>query len=379
MRTALPNHSVWLSDSDENIIQSRYTKADKSVFDGYCAAMLKEGYSQHSTNTLGNVSTSIFRKNGCVVWVSYYSHDNVLKIITSPTDEVLYTENSDSYTVVCKPSVTQLCIDYTNTYNGMCYIIQLEDGRFIIVDGGHEAVGDSKHLLDKLNELNANTGREKPVIAAWLFTHLHSDHVYAFREFSSYYGKKVVLESIMLNNPEKTISAETNHSSVYYTEMRKYLTYYSKEPDMFIPQTGEVMSMSGATIEILYTQHDYYPTKFMVYNDAGLVFRVTVNGQSVLFLGDIQTTGALKLNKMYHTALKSDMVQMAHHGFDNGASKETYTLISPAIAFWPSGPYLYERETSISSRVGYYVAKILQSVKRVIPAAYEDVTVYFGE
>ena len=37
---------------------------------------------------------------------------------------------------------------------------------------------------------------------------------------------------------------------------------------------------------------------------------------------------------MYGENLKSDMVQVAHHG-GNGATEQTYTLIRPTVAFWP--------------------------------------------
>ena len=44
-------------------------------------------------------------------------------------------------------------------------------------------------------------GTEKPVIAAWIFTHAHNDHIGVFNHFSDDFHDKVVIEGIYYNFP----------------------------------------------------------------------------------------------------------------------------------------------------------------------------------
>ena len=65
--------------------------------------------------------------------------------------------------------------------SGMCYVIHLSDGTFIIIDGGEaDELGagiydfNSRALKDHLMRV---TGGEKPIISAWFITHFHLDHI----------------------------------------------------------------------------------------------------------------------------------------------------------------------------------------------------------
>ena len=60
----------------------------------------------------------------------------------------------------------------------MTYIITLEDGSFIVIDGGSNGGSNVELLHKKLQELNKREGT--PVIAAWYLTHIHQDHCPAF-------------------------------------------------------------------------------------------------------------------------------------------------------------------------------------------------------
>ena len=73
--------------------------------------------------------------------------------------------------------------------------------------------------------------------------------------------------------------------------------------------------------------------------------RPTENGsQSILFLGDTQTESSGAMTEMYTTALKSDIVQVAHHGYD-GASLAVYKQADPAMLLWPTSSAELETQT----------------------------------
>ena len=65
--------------------------------------------------------------------------------------------------------------------SGMCYVIHLSDGTFIIIDGGEaDELGAGIYDFNSQalkNHLMSVTGGEKPIISAWFITHFHLDHI----------------------------------------------------------------------------------------------------------------------------------------------------------------------------------------------------------
>ena len=58
------------------------------------------------------------------------------------------------------------------------------------------------------------------------------------------------------------------------------------------------------------------------------------NAKTCLFLNDTSVWSGAKLLKTYGEKLKSDIVQMAHHG-QAGADKDVYDMIDAKIRLWP--------------------------------------------
>ena len=58
----------------------------------------------------------------------------------------------------------------------------------------------------------------------------------------------------------------------------------------------------------------------------------------------IQKKASEKLLKTQKEKLKSDIVQMAHHG-QNGATKELYEQINPTICMWPTPEWLWNNDS----------------------------------
>ena len=105
----------------------------------------------------------------------YYPNLSVCKIIAEPLSYLPPT-TAPSYQKTTSSSLTQIGrVDLAISDNGMSYIIQLEDGSFILIDGGNSNITDAVNLFQFMVE---NTpGDSKPVIAAWIFSHPHGDHI----------------------------------------------------------------------------------------------------------------------------------------------------------------------------------------------------------
>ena len=76
-------------------------------------------------------------------------------------------------------------------------------------------------------------------------------------------------------------------------------------------------------------------------NDTSMIFRVDANGQKVLFLGDAHIAEGDRLYAKFGDDLKSDIVQMSHHG-QGGVRKEVYDVIAPTLCMWPSADWVFD-------------------------------------
>ena len=108
-----------------------------------------------------------------------------------------------------------------------------------------------------------------------------------------------------------------------------------KDANIIKAHTGQVMKIAGAEIEMLFTSADLEPYTLEYHNTSSLVFRVTAEGNSVMVLGDASQVTNNHLVKVYKQYLKSDMVQIAHHGY-NGVA-DLYSLIDADVVLFPGG------------------------------------------
>ena len=86
------------------------------------------------------------------------------------------------------------------------------------------------------------------------------------------------------------------------------------------------------------------------YNASSIAFRITVEGQRYMFLGDLTTINNNAMVKRYGELMESDIVQVAHHGFPGG-TKEVYDAIKAPVVFWPC-PW-YDTRPGIVNRDRY--------------------------
>lgn len=96
---------------------------------------------------------------------------------------------------------------------------------------------------------------------------------------------------------------------------------------------------------MLFTLDDFkqpfFPDNF---NATSLIFRVTAEGQTFMFLGDADETSNGILVERFGDLLRSDVVQVAHHGYWGG-TKEVYDAIAAPIVLWPC-PLFHPKTTA---------------------------------
>ena len=79
-------------------------------------------------------------------------------------------------------------------------------------------------------------------------------------------------------------------------------------------------------------------------NEQSMVVKFDTGKTTFLVLGDTGIKSSEKLLKTQKEKLKSDIVQMAHHG-QSGATKELYEQINPTICMWPTPEWLWNNDS----------------------------------
>ena len=391
------------------------------AYRAYCEKLTANKYVMYGpeTNIEGSYfATYINYSTGINLRVSYYAYahaeeqdvDNFvesIRIVANTTDKVStpdtdYFNPKQAYVKMNETMITSLKLDYKAGEFGMSYVITLEDGTFIVYDGGGISGGNtSQHTilwgvltdLYKATHEGAEPDSSNPIhIRAWILTHEHMDHYMIFTKFCETYGKDAKLrfdmllanfasdtECINVYNPESYV--ETNLESLQDKVTDR--DGDGKGFDYVKIHTGEVYYMANAKMEVLYTHEDIWPQRMYYFNNSSSIFRITLdstNGKGVVdkshttvWLGDLERVGSKCLRAMYGETLDADHVQVAHHGW-NGVETELYQLIAPEVVWWPAVNTVYTQNalnpdaTAWYKKVDYAIANELPSVQIIIMA-----------
>ncbi len=222
-------------------------------------------------------------------------------------------------------------IPTANTRQMMGYVIKDADGRLYVVDGGQKV--DAPFLHKFLMEYGGE-------VDGWFISHPHDDHTGALTELlenpqgltiKAIYG--AFLEDSIMARCDKRRAGDFRMLSKELD--RSGVEFIRTEP-------GMVIKTDRLTVEVL---TDISPEiKHNCMNESSIVYKFSDFKKSVLFLGDLGVVGGQKLLKgPYKEKLKSDYVQMAHHG-QRGVNFNVYKAIAPQGCLWPTPEWLWNND-----------------------------------
>ena len=328
-------------DTGDDCYMVNFGGVSKDKFEQYCNTMTDDGLTLYAEKNLeGNIYKTFFNDK-YVVTTTYTKHNSVCKVLSEPISALPTKAEDNKYTPIdgCDTTITQLGRLNDNlgeTYNGMCYIVRLADGSFIIVDGGFNIKGYEKRIYDVLKKQAPDPN--KIVIAAWIITHAHDDHVDVFENFFKSYANDVTIERFICNMP-----SDVQIKNIWEPEwtrsdkVRSLIDTYFPNVPMIKAHPGQEFYIRNAKIDILYTI-DIYDDVLEDFNNTSVVFKLEAEDHKMIFLGDYDDKGTT-MSKLYGMkTLKSDIMQVAHHGLpENSSNGMTAPKIKPTYAFLPSG------------------------------------------
>ena len=381
-----------LFNCDDGYYMAFLTDAEKESFEAYCEKLSANGFTEEQTNEINGNLFRTYSKGQEVLYTYWVEYSKQVRVIVSK-DGTLPAVSDSGNNTVCTSLIKQLDPCPTGGSNeGEGYVIRLNDGRFIVIDGGYECENTTaKNIYDFLKAEAPDP--DHVVIATWYITHTHGDHLSALRSFAKQYKEdsSVTIESFMIN---KNMIKELTQYCGGISEMSGNLSsIFAAYPNatVYKPFTGQKYTFSTTTINILYTIPDYAPNRTIPnesdatsssplkgdYNLETMVSQFNIHGTTFFVMGDTTVIACNEMSKRFGEALQSTYVQVSHHGLAptstdvyqprrNNSTKEIYKLIYPDYAFLPCSA------AKKSERMNYEVNRYLKSFLTKLYCAGEE-------
>lgn len=355
--------------------QQTYTGVNALNVRNYNSQLISAGYLLKQSNVINSNYFYTFVKGDTKVHINWFPTINQYSIIYGPKTYVPLSAPVTNYSRLVTPSITQMALYNTGQSN----VIQLEDGSFIVIDGGRskntsETANHDAEILYNFLVSKKPASHAKPKVV-WIFTHAHADHINLpkYNFFPTYKGM-IDLEYVCMNFPNFDVLKNYLHSDGWtegteYSEFTESINALLSAIETNFPGTpvhtvhsGDVLYFPGCEVEILNTHEDYYLNGFRNTNDTSISFIVKMNGRRFMVCGDTTASVNDHIYDMYGNYLKVDILQVSHHGVNAFMSLELVATNDPEICLWPvrnailtstrvtdSEAYSWLKETSGSS------------------------------
>ena len=349
-----------------------YENCENEAFYKYCSELISDGFEEYYSREADKNLFAGYRKGTQAAWVYYIASRKEMRVAFEKYQPLPELRSDDKK--VQEPYVIQIGVSYTDGNKhrgaGMGYIIGLEDGRYIVIDGGCSP--NTQALTKEYYDFLVNNNKRedgKVIIAAWILTHAHYDHYQTIETFGKLYASQVECKYFIHNLPTELTLWGAANNDLSYIRNRANVERMFKGAVTYTVRTGYATEVGGLFLEFMSTYEDLYNNndlkvyntdKFMPnsvdeFNDTTCTFRFTFNkGDSdeakMFFLGDAYFDHGERLASMWSADyMKTEVVQIAHHSWQNGVTSghvdmmekkdvpprsTCYSKIRPAYGFY---------------------------------------------
>jgi len=350
------------NDCDEVII----AKTTPEAYKAYVEKLKGEGYTLYTSREIQDNCFATLYNKSYTINIGYYKNNKQVRIIMEPysAKTLIGLEADNKYEVVTTSQITMIGLEYQKSDgwagNGLSVLIRLTDGRFIVVDGGFNREKDATMLISAIKEQSKEySSKTGMTIAAWIITHAHGDHQGMIgKQYALFKNNKVKIERFLVNfmsdtERNKAINTYTSNWSSGegggWTQIDTAASYNGA--DVCVVHVGQIFYLADLQLESLYTIESYGPSVTNALNTTSLIFKCTftdpITKKQTVYMstGDATGPGFQITAAMYGDYLKSDIVQVAHHGYttwgtENG-TMTAYKKMAPTTLLWPQGSNAY--------------------------------------
>ena len=361
-------------NSDQGSVMLRWADVTADDFKAYTDALAAAGYKLYSENTLEGYGDAqclfaTYVKGEDVVHVqylpsslpnataeaiagfssamkkayeaSYRSADTEIRLVLESTDNLFPIDDPADLDLshvggVAQPEQMHVVNLYTGYADGndvgACHVFTLADGSFFVWDGGLET--DAEQLYRTLKYLNKRD--DGIVIAGWVLTHAHNDHIACYQAMAtSEWAKEITVEKVIVNRLAESYSwrgfndpygyAYGSHAAMAIVENLATKFAGGEDVQIVVPHMGQVMEIRNLNIETLTVgDEDIFPVILNNDNAGSHVAKITFDGidQVVMMLADscLDQTYNVFFPLMLDE-LDADILQAAHHGLGGNTSR----------------------------------------------------------
>lgn len=302
-------------------------------YNAYISKLEGAGYKKVASTEIKDNVFATLESDDAIINCYFTGNTRTVKIcVDSKETTTIHNYKPESVNAVTTPMLIQFT-------TGCGYIIRLEDGTFVVYDSGHTTEVIYKNLYNYLKQYNVLGG--KPHIRAWFFGHPHVDHLGGFFNFTDHYANAVDVDQIIYNNPTRAhyhdvIDDPPEGDVILEDRIMKFIDYcekYYPRTDIVTAHTGQIMYFGNTKAEILHTYEDDYPTHVVAGNQISVLVRFTFGGQTLLLTSDMHQNSAPYVVAMFGDHLRSDILQIPHHGY-NGGTADFYNAVQASVIMY---------------------------------------------
>ena len=350
---------------------SLYVINDSSIWD-YTELrrdLASDGFVYYTGNRIGdNVYATYVSKTKIVHTMFFYNEDEIRVAVDNRgegTDgfSLPALESENVYTRTGESKMTLVEVENADYDGGLCMIFKLADGRFFIIDSGIR--GRSEYSGTSAGWVYATLAKhaddpDNIKVAAWLLTHTHSDHIGGLYDMANgeYYAdgskhtlmptnitKKIEIQSIIYSEP-----ADPTDKYSCDGWMERIITAFGVEK-VIKAHPGQEFFLADLTLTI-YGSQDLVvdqADKISNMNEFSITTMIEFNGKRMLSLADAYPKQNEKLAQIYKEELKADVIQVAHHGYDDTGASDVNAFCNPEIVLWANSEEGMQRYRVLSS------------------------------
>ena len=333
------------SDIDLGQTSVMYIAEDTNLeeYNDFLEEMEFNGFVFYTDNQIGDNHYATFLTEAQIVNVMFFASKGETRVTIDNRDEydLPGLESDNIYKDLNDPSLTVLGIGTSGYPGGMGYVYKLSNGEFFIVDGGitrdeqcsNKEECSAEWLYYTLQELADDP--DNIVVAGWLLTHIHNDHLGAFIDMAkdTKYTDKITVKKVIYSQPN---DEHLKHVGKEYRKVWMPDALKGWKPDEVVKaHPGQKFYFADVTVTILGSQDLVLPGTIDSHNNMSVVSKVEFMDYEFLYLADAEGILNKQLETIYGSELKSDVLQAAHHGYNNTDADKVYGLADPSIVFWP--------------------------------------------